>query len=126
VVDVDGWLHTGDVGRLGDDGLLEVHGRRGDMIISGGENIAPDPVEQRLRAHPAIADAAVVGRPDAEWGQRVVAVVELVEGAAEPSLDEVRDWVREVLPAFAAPKELEVRSTLPRTSLGKVCRIELR
>jgi o-succinylbenzoate---CoA ligase len=126
VVDADGWLHTGDLGRLGADGRLEVHGRRGDMIISGGENVAPDPVEQRLRAHPAIADAAVVGRPDPEWGQRVVAVVELAEGAATPSLDEVRDWVREVLPAFAAPKDLEVRATLPRTSLGKVRRVELR
>jgi o-succinylbenzoate---CoA ligase len=126
VVDGDGWLHTGDLGRLGADGVLEVQGRRGDMIISGGENVAPDPVEQRLRAHPAIADAAVVGRPDPEWGQRVVAVVELAEGAAAPSLDEVRAWVREALPAFAAPKELEVRPTLPRTSLGKVRRVELR
>lgn len=126
VVDGDGWLRTGDLGRLGVDGRLEVHGRRGDMIISGGENVAPDPVEQRLRAHPAIADAAVVGRPHPEWGQRVVAVVELAEGAVEPSLGEIRDWVREALPAFAAPKELEVRPALPRTSLGKVRRVELR
>lgn len=126
VVDDDGWLRTGDLGQLGTDGVLEVHGRSGDMIITGGENVAPDPVEQRLRAHPAIADAAVVGRPDPEWGQRVVAVVELVAGATEPSLDEVRDWVREALPAFAAPKELEVRSSLPRTTLGKVRRVELR
>ena len=65
VVDADGWLRTGDLGRL-DDGVLTVFGRRGDLIITGGENVHPDPVERRLRAHPAIADAAVVGRPDPE------------------------------------------------------------
>ncbi|MFP5320326.1 MAG: class I adenylate-forming enzyme family protein [Acidimicrobiia bacterium] len=124
VVDEDGWLRTGDLGRL-DDGVLTVFGRRGDLIITGGENVHPDPVEQRLRAHPAVADAAVVGRPDAEWGQRVVAVVELAPGAEPPALEELRDWVREVLPAFAAPKELEVRP-LPRTALGKVRRAEVR
>jgi len=125
VVDADGWLHTGDLGRLDGD-VLTVHGRRGDMIISGGENVHPDPVEARLRAHPAIADAAVVGRPDPEWGQRVVAVVELAHGAEAPSLEELRDWVREVLPPWSAPKELEVRAALPRTALGKVRRTELR
>jgi O-succinylbenzoic acid--CoA ligase len=124
VVDDAGWLRTGDLGRL-DDGVLTVHGRRGDMIITGGENVHPDPVERRLRAHPAVADAAVVGRLDPEWGQRVVAVIELRAGAEAPSLEELRDWVREALPAFAAPKELEVR-TLPRTALGKVRRGEVR
>ncbi len=125
VVDAGGWLHTGDLGRL-DDGVLTVHGRRGDMIITGGENVHPDPVEQRLRLHPDIADAAVVGRPDAEWGQRVVAVLELAPGRTAPSLDDVRDWVRAELPAWSAPKELEVVGTLPRTSLGKVRRSALR
>jgi len=124
VVDGDGWLRTGDLGRL-DDGVLTVFGRRGDLIITGGENVHPDPVEQRLRAHPAVADAAVVGRPDPEWGQRVVAVLELAPGAAAPPLDELRAWVREVLPAYAAPKAVEVRA-LPRTALGKVRRAELR
>lgn len=125
VVDADGWLHTGDLGRL-DDGVLTVHGRRGDMIITGGENVAPDPVEQRLRLHPAVADAAVIGRPDPEWGQRVVAVLELTPGSATPSLDELRTWVREALPTWAAPKDVEVVDALPRTSLGKVRRAALR
>jgi O-succinylbenzoic acid--CoA ligase len=124
VVDADGWLRTGDLGRL-DEGVLTVFGRRGDLIITGGENVHPDPVEQRLRAHPSIADAAVVGRADPEWGQRVVAVLEVASGAEAPSLAELRDWVREVLPAWCAPKELDVRP-LPRTSLGKVRRGELR
>jgi len=124
VTDHDGWLRTGDLGHL-DHGVLTVLGRRGDLIITGGENVHPDPVEQRLRAHPAIAEAAVVGRADPEWGQRVVAVVELVDGAGAPGLDELRAWVREALPVWCAPKELEVRP-LPRTSLGKVRRAELR
>src|SRR3546814_8810548 len=95
VVDAEGWLHTGDLGDL-DDGVLTVHGRRGDMIISGGENVHPDPVERRLRQHPAIADAAVVGRPDPEWGQRVVAVVEVVPGPPAPSLERSEEQTSEL------------------------------
>jgi O-succinylbenzoic acid--CoA ligase len=125
VVDASGWLHTGDLGRM-DDGVLTVHGRRGDMIITGGENVHPDPVEQRLRQHPAVADVAVIGRPDAEWGQRVVAVLELAPEAAAPTLEELREWVRETLPTWAAPKEVEVADPLPRTSLGKVRRAAVR
>ncbi len=125
VVDDAGWLHTQDLGRL-DDGVLRVFGRRGDMIITGGENVHPDPVERRLRQHPAIADAAVVGRPDPEWGQRVVAVIELAPGWDRIELTEVRAWVRDELPAWAAPKGLEVIAALPRTALGKVRRGELR
>lgn len=124
VVDGDGWLHTGDLGRI-DDGVLTVHGRRGDMIITGGENVHPDPVEQRLRLHPAVADAAVIGRPDPEWGQRVVALIEVAPGRPAPSVDEVRDWVRAQLPAWSAPKEVEVVEALPRTPLGKVRRAAL-
>lgn len=125
VVDDDGWLHTGDLGRI-DHGVLTVHGRRGDMIITGGENVHPDPVEQRLRRHPAVADVAVIGRPDPEWGQRVVAVLELVPGHPAPTLAELRDWLRAELPAWSAPKDLEVVDALPRTSLGKVRRTVLR
>ncbi len=125
VVDAEGWLHTGDLGSIR-DGVLTVQGRRGDMIITGGENVHPDPVEQRLRLHPDVADVAVVGRPDPEWGQRVVAVLELVPGRPAPALEELRDLVREVLPAWSAPKDVEVVDALPRTSLGKVQRAALR
>ncbi len=124
VVDGDGWFATDDLGRL-DDGVLTVFGRRGDLIITGGENVFPDPVEARLRSHPAVADVAVVGRPDPEWGQVVTAVVVAAPGAA-PELAELRDWVRAELPAFAAPRALELVADLPRTALGKVRRAELR
>lgn len=125
VVDADGWLRTGDVGRMS-HGRLEVIGRADDMIVTGGENVHPDPVERRLRAHPAIVDAAVVGRADPEWGQRVVAVIEPVDADVIPDLAELRDWVRAEFPAWAAPKELVVRATLPRTALGKIRRSALR
>ncbi|WP_436795681.1 class I adenylate-forming enzyme family protein [Actinospongicola halichondriae] len=124
VGDAAGWLHTGDLGSF-DDGIVHVDGRRGDMIITGGENVHPDPIERRLREHPAIADVAIVGRPDDTWGQRVVAVVELTDASTEPTLDELRDWVRETLPVWCAPKALEV-GPLPRTSLGKIRRAALR
>lgn len=124
IVHAHGWLATGDLGEVR-DGLLVVQGRRDDLIISGGENVWPAPVEQRLRDHPDVADAAVVGEPDAEWGQRVVAVVVPADPSRPPTLDALRQHVREVLPAAAAPKVLRVVPALPRTALGKVRRAAL-
>lgn len=121
-MDADGWFSTGDVGGFDGDGRLEVHGRRTDMIISGGENIWPVPVENVLRSHPGVADVAVAGRPDEEWGQRVVAWVVPRDPAAPPSLDELRELVGERLARFAAPRQLVITTSLPRTSIGKVRR----
>ena len=121
--DVDGWLPTGDAGSLAPDGRLTVHGRVGDLIITGGENVWPVAVEAVLAEHPKVAEVAVVGRPDPEWGQRVVAIV--VPAGDQPSLDELRAWVRERVAPWAAPKELELVATLPRTGIGKVRRSAL-
>jgi len=123
--DADGWFPTGDLGAWADDGRLRVHGRRGDLVITGGENVWPAAVEQALLGHPAVAEVAVVGRPDPEWGQRVVAVVVPTDPAAPPSLAELRDWTKQALPAYAAPRILEVVASLPRTTSGKVRRDEL-
>ncbi len=120
----DGWLPTGDLGAL-EDGVLEVHGRRGDLIITGGENVWPVAVERVLTTLPAVAEVAVVGRPDPEWGQRVVAVVVPTDPAEPPSLGELRDWAKQSLPAYAAPTLLEIVAHLPRTQSGKVRRAEL-
>jgi acyl-CoA synthetase (AMP-forming)/AMP-acid ligase II len=100
-----------------------VHGRIGDVIVSGGEKVWPDPVEAALRDVAGVAEVAVAGVPDDEWGARVVAFV--VAGDVEPSLDELRDAVKRVLPAYAAPKQLVFVDSLPRTALGKVRRSEL-
>lgn len=125
----DGWFSTGDVGRWaparsGPDRLM-VDGRADDLIVTGGENVWPDAVEARLRRHPKVAEVAVVGRPDAVWGQRVVAVIVPVDASTPPTLGDLRDHVRSHLPAHGAPREVALVSSLPRTALGKVRRSEL-
>jgi O-succinylbenzoic acid--CoA ligase len=120
----DGWLPTGDIGTF-DDGVLSVAGRRGDLIITGGENVWPVAVERALADHPSVAEVAVVGRPDAAWGQQVVAVVVPADPARPPTLDALRTHAKQRLPAYAAPRALELRPSLPRTSLGKVRRRDL-
>ncbi|MBU6328703.1 MAG: fatty acid--CoA ligase family protein, partial [Acidobacteria bacterium] len=120
----DGWFPTDDAGSI-DHGLLTVQGRRGDLIITGGENVWPGPVETLLGHLDAVAEVAVVGRDDPEWGQVVTAVVVPADPAAPPSLEQLRDAVRAELPAFCAPRRLELRGALPRTSLGKVERRSL-
>jgi O-succinylbenzoic acid--CoA ligase len=123
--DADGWLVTGDVGAVDADGLLHIDGRRGDVIVTGGEKVWPDPVEQLLRAVPGVADVAVVGRPDPEWGQSVTAVVVPTDASSPPTLDQLRAAVRAELPPWCAPRAVELRTDLPRTALGKVRRSRL-
>jgi O-succinylbenzoic acid--CoA ligase len=121
----DGWYPTGDLGCLGADGRLDVFGRADDLIVTGGENVWPSAVEAAVGRVSGVAAVAVAGRPDPEWGARVVAYVEPAEGAQAPSLEAIRDAVCAELPAFAAPKELVVVARLPRTALGKVRRDQL-
>jgi O-succinylbenzoic acid--CoA ligase len=120
--DGDGWLPTGDAGTIDDEGRVHVDGRIGDVIVTGGEKVWPTPVEQALRTAPGVADVAVAGRPDDEWGERVVAWVVPEDPAAPPALDALRDHVKRTLPAYAAPRHVIVVDDLPRTSLGKVRR----
>jgi O-succinylbenzoic acid--CoA ligase len=124
-LDQEGWLSTGDLGRWLADGRLHVDGRRGDLIITGGENVWPETVEAALRSHPAVADVAVAGVADPEWGQRVVAWVVPAVASSPPSLAELRTHVSEQHPTFAAPKEVVLVATLPRTALGKIERTAL-
>ena len=119
----DGWLPTGDLGFLRDDGSLHVEGRRGDVINTGGEKVWPDDVERQLIQHPDIHDVAVTGLPDNEWGQIVAAFV--VSARPNLSLDEIREHCRAQLPGYALPKQLELVEAIPRTALGKVRRSEL-
>jgi O-succinylbenzoic acid--CoA ligase len=123
--DADGWLHTGDLGRIDDEGFLYVEDRIDDMIVSGGENIVPAEVEQVLLRHPDVADAAVVGRDDPEWQQAVTAVVVLEDGA-ETTPDELRHHCAESLAGFKVPKRVELAAALPRTPSGKLLRRALR
>jgi O-succinylbenzoic acid--CoA ligase len=116
--DADGWFRTGDAGRLSPEGELEVFGRRDDCIRPGGESVWPVAVEAVPRTHPGVAEAVVLGEPDPEWGERVVAVVE-ANDATPPTPDELRELVRGVLGPVAAPKQLRLVA-LPRTAIGKV------
>jgi O-succinylbenzoic acid--CoA ligase len=120
--DGEGWLPTGDDGQVDGDGRLTVHGRRGDVIVTGGEKVWPDPVERLLRGVPGVAAVAVVGRADPEWGQAVTAVVIPADPASPPTLDALRAAVRDHLPPWCAPKAVEWRDDLPVTALGKVQR----
>jgi len=123
--DADGWLPTGDAGELGDDGRLVVHGRLTDLVISGGENVWPVEVETLLGRHPGVAEVAVAGVADPEWGERLVAYVVPAPGVPAPALGELRALVRDELGPWAAPKELVLVEALPRTAIGKVRRAEL-
>lgn len=124
-VDEDGWLHTGDLGQFDERGRLEIVGRESDTIITGGENVAPQEVEAVLQQHPGVVDAAVVGRPDPEWGQALTALIVAGNGAG-PDFDELRSHCRARLAAFKVPKCFELVSRLPRTPSGKLLRRELR
>jgi len=118
----DGWLHTGDSGALDERGRLTVTGRAEDLIVTGGENVAPVEVEQALLAHPAVADAAVLGLPDPEWGEAVTAFV-VLSGPA--TADELIAHARERLAPFKVPKRVEQVAGLPRNPAGKLLRAEI-
>jgi O-succinylbenzoic acid--CoA ligase len=125
-VDADGWFRTGDVGGFDGDGRLEIHGRLSEMIITGGENVWPIAVERILRQHPGVGEVAVSSRPDPQWGERVVAFVVPAGPAGPPTLQQLRALVRAELAAYAAPKELVLLASLPKTSIGKLRRSALR
>jgi o-succinylbenzoate---CoA ligase len=118
-----GVLATGDLGRLDDRGRLVVIGRKSDTIVTGGENVAPAEVEAALLEHPAVADAAVFGRPDERWGEAVTASV-VLRRPADP--EELRRWCTERLARFKVPKTVHTAEALPRTPSGKLLRRELR
>ena len=122
--DADGWFATGDAGSLSAEGRLVVFGRIAEVIRTGGESVYPVPVEAVLRRHAAVFEVAVVGEPDPEWGERVVAYVEST--GTPPSLEELRALVAAELGTVFAPRQLVIVEALPRTAIGKIRREELR
>ena len=121
---VDGMVVSGDIGVLDEDGRLRIVDRKAHMIVTGGENVYTAEVERVLLTHPKIAEAAVVGRPDPHWGEAVVAVVVPAADGLDP--EDVRNHCRRELAGYKVPKVVEIRSELPRNSMGKVQKFALR
>lgn len=122
---VNSWIHTRDLGWMDEDGYVFLAGRKDDLIIRGGENIAPAEIESVLSAHPAVEEVAVIGCPDEEWGETVMAVVVLRPGESL-TVEEVQEYCRARLASFKKPERVEFVDRLPRNALGKVLRKELK
>jgi acyl-CoA synthetase (AMP-forming)/AMP-acid ligase II len=121
-----GWLHTGDVGTFDSDGYLTLRDRSKDLIISGGMNIYPREVEEALLRHAGVRAVSVIGRPDAEWGESVVAFVVADDAAVPPSTEELDRVCLDAIARYKRPKEYRFVDSLPTNNYGKVLKRELR
>jgi acyl-CoA synthetase (AMP-forming)/AMP-acid ligase II len=121
----DGWMHTGDFGRLDEDGFLYIVDRKKDMIITGGENVYPREIEEVLYRHPKILEAAVIGLPDPVWGEKVHAVIAVKDGELLNEQD-VINYTKENLSSFKKPKSIRFVDRLPRSPTGKVLKYVIR
>jgi acyl-CoA synthetase (AMP-forming)/AMP-acid ligase II len=125
LLDADGWLHTRDMGYVDEDGYIYLVGRKDDIIIRGGENIAPAEIEAVLHAHPAVDEAAVIGVPDVDWGQKIAAFVALRPGQSATAEDLI-EFCRQRLASFKKPELIRFVDALPKNPLGKILKKELR
>jgi acyl-CoA synthetase (AMP-forming)/AMP-acid ligase II len=132
----DGWFRTGDIGRIDEDGMLSIVDRKKDIIISGGENISSREVEDLLAGHPWVAEVAVVGVPNNQWGEMVVAAVRVrtpndldlgvTEAEPAPTQAELVEWAKARISGFKRPKVIVFRSEFPMNASGKVLKAVLR
>jgi fatty-acyl-CoA synthase len=122
----DGWMHTGDIAVMGDDGYVEITGRIKDMVIRGGENIYPREVEEFLYTHPDVLDAQVVGVPDERYGEELCAWVRMREGAEPLDAQAVREFATGKLAHYKIPRYVTVVDEFPMTVTGKVRKVEMR
>ncbi len=120
-----GWMHTGDAGILDDEGYLYIQDRTKDMIVSGGENVYPREIEDVLFEHPSVADVAVIGVPDENWGESVKAVVVLREGETATA-EEIMEFCRGRLAGYKRPRSVDFSAALPRNASGKILKKDLR
>jgi acyl-CoA synthetase (AMP-forming)/AMP-acid ligase II len=121
-----GWLHTGDIGRIDEQGFLTILDRSKDMIISGGSNIYPREIEEVLLRHPAVAECSVVGKAHPEWGEEVVAFVVLKKNILQLQKEELDALCLDSIARFKRPKDYRFVDDLPKNNYGKVLKTELR
>ncbi|MDP3937711.1 MAG: AMP-binding protein, partial [Deltaproteobacteria bacterium] len=121
----DGWLHTGDLGEMDEEGYIYIKDRIKDMIVSGGENVYPREIEEVLFSHPDIADAACIGIPSAQWGEEIKAIVVLKPGA-KTTADDVMAYCKGKLAGYKRPRSVDFAEVLPKNPSGKVLKRELR
>jgi fatty-acyl-CoA synthase len=125
-IDADGWMHTGDLARMDDDGYVVIEGRMKDMVIRGGENIYPREIEEFLYTHPSIQDVQVIGVPDARYGEELMACIILKPGAEPLDAAAVAEFCRGKLAHYKVPRYVDVRDSFPMTVSGKVRKVEMR
>jgi long-chain acyl-CoA synthetase len=122
---INGWLHTGDLGYMDKAGYVFLVDRKNDMIITGGENVYPNEVENLLMAHPAVLEAAVIGVPDQKWGEAVKAIVVLKQGKTATA-DEIIKYCKSKLAGYKCPKSIDFKDVIPKTGAGKISRSALK
>jgi fatty-acyl-CoA synthase len=125
-IDADGWMHTGDLAVMADDGYCNIVGRIKDMVIRGGENIYPREIEEFLYTHPAVEDVQVIGVPDDRYGEELMAWVKVRPGADAPSEDEMREFCRGKIAHYKIPRYVKFVEEFPMTVTGKVRKVEMR
>lgn len=126
VVDADGWMHTGDLAEMDAAGYVKITGRIKDIVMRGGENISPREIEEFLYTHPDIVDGQVIGVPDEKYGEELMAVVKLREGAQELTAERLREFCMGRIARFKIPRYVWIVDEFPMTVTGKVRKVELR
>ena len=125
-VDAEGWMHTGDLARMDEDGYVSIEGRIKDMVIRGGENIYPREIEEFLYSHPSIQDVQVIGVPDERYGEELMACIIAVPGAPEPDAAAIAEFCRGRLAHYKIPRYVQVRGSFPMTVSGKIRKVQMR
>ncbi|BCW07582.1 AMP-binding protein [Arthrobacter sp. NtRootA1] len=125
-IDVEGWMHTGDLARMDEDGYLVIEGRIKDMVIRGGENIYPREIEEFLYLHPSIQDVQVIGVPDVKYGEELMACIILKPGAETLTAEDIAEYCRGKLAHYKIPRYVDVRESFPMTVSGKVRKVDMR